>query len=114
MVTLIPNMRGALGHLVRRWNPVVFALHNPHSLRELAAAHVAAGMDIVRSSYLCSNNFGILSSCVTPARRGAWGAYVALTRMSKLVWFFEAKFGDFPRSQALSPYLYVIARRRAA
>ena len=114
MVTVIPNMRGMIGYLTKKMNPAVYDLHNPHDLDSLKAAHVGAGLDILQVNYLCSSNFGVLSSCVDRNSGMAWHFYVFLTRVSKLLWRFEKPYGDLPHSQLFSPYLFVVARKGTA
>lgn len=112
MVTIIPNMRGMIGYLTRKMNIAVYDLHNPHDIASLKDAHLGVGLDVLRADYLCSNNFGVLSSCVNSDSSVAWRLYVFLTRISKLLWRVEKTLGDLPKSQALSPYLFVISVKR--
>ena len=108
--TLIPNMAGILGFLTRAWNPGVYAQHNPHDLQSFLLGHQQAGLAVVSSGYLGSNNFGLLSSCF-PQRRGiAFNTHRALYALSLAVWWIEGRSGKLPSSQLFSPYLYAICR----
>jgi 2-polyprenyl-3-methyl-5-hydroxy-6-metoxy-1,4-benzoquinol methylase len=114
MLTVIPNMRGLLGWLTRRFNRRVYDLHNPHDLASLVDGHKRAGLEVLESGYLCSNNFGLLASCIERPAGLRWHAYTLLSRFSKLSWYLESRWGEAPKSGWLSPYLYVVTTRPAA
>ena len=108
--TLIPNMAGMLGTLSQMWNQDIYLQHNPHDLPSLVSGHRHAGLQVMSSGYLASNNFGMLSSCF-PARHGfAWHLYRLLVGASMAIWSVEGRFGELPASRMLSPYIYAIAR----
>lgn len=110
MLTVIPNMAGILGTLTRRYNQAIYELHVPHDLESFLRGHGEAGLEVIGSGYLGSTNFGILSSCFSrPSDRG-WTTYLWLSRLTKLLWFFEAGLGELPHSAALSPYLFAVSR----
>jgi SAM-dependent methyltransferase len=108
MVTVIPNMAGVLGTLTKRFNLAIYDIHNPHDLESLVSGHIEAGFRPIRSGYLCSTNFGVLSACF-PARHGvSFQFYRVLLALSLGSWIFESKLFEFPKTAALSPYLYVV------
>ena len=108
--TLIPNMAGLLGTLTRRWNPKIYARHNPHDLRTFALGHQRAGLNVISSGYLGSNNFGVLSGCF-PERQGiAWNIQRTLFAISLAVWSLEGVAGTFPSTKVFAPYLYAVSR----
>lgn len=110
LFTLVPNVRGVPGALMRRYNHEVHALHVSHDLASLRAGHEAAGLAVTSAFRLCSTNFGMLSICFrTPADPG-YRTYVALSRVSKALWWFESRIGNLPALPALSPYLVVMSR----
>lgn len=113
MFTLIPNMAGVLGVLTRRYNPRVYALHVPHDMVALATGHRSAGLEVLRCGYLCSTNFGVLSSCFSSSADTGYGMYRALSRVSKVLWWFESRLGDLPHTRVLSPYIYAVSRPAA-
>lgn len=113
MLTLIPNMAGLNGRLTRWFNQGVYDIHVPHDLGSFEFGHLDAGLEIVESGYLCSNNFGVLSSCVRSRRGIKWNMYKWLTRLSKSVWFFESKLAGLPASKTFSPYIYVVSKKKA-
>lgn len=110
MFTLIPNMRGLPGALVRRYNRQVFEMHTPHDLASLRAGHTAAGLEIMSASYLCSTNFGVLSSCFQSSADPGFTTYKWLSRLSKALWLMESHVGDLPALPVLSPYLVAVSR----
>lgn len=111
MLTIIPNMASVLGLLTRALNKDVFDVHVPHGLISFRKGHSDAGLELVDSGYLCSNNFGVLSSCVTPKEKVKFNLYKLLTRISKASWFFEDKVFPFPTTKWFSPYIYAISRK---
>ena len=110
VVTIIPNIRGVPGFLTRILNRDVYDLHNPHSLFSLRKGHEEAGMKILDSGYLCSTNFGVLSSCVSSKYTVKWFIYISLAIFSRLLWIFEKYTGDLFHSKYVSPYIYVVAK----
>ena len=107
MFSLIPNMNGINGSLTRLLNRAVYDIHVPHDLAGFEESHRKAGLEVLESGYLCSNNFGILSSCVEAGQGWKWRFYKALTRIGKLIWYIEENLVDLPRTRLLSPYIYV-------
>ena len=111
MVTIIPNMSGLNGWLTKLFNKAVFDIHVPHTKESFKAGHVAAGLEIIEYGYLCSNNFGVLSSCFADQSGVKFFLYKQLTRVSKVVWWFESKFFAFPAGRLFSPYIYAVAKK---
>lgn len=111
MLTLVPNLSGAIGRLTRRYSPAVMAMHKVYDVPALRAAHAEAGLEPLAAGYLCSTNFGVLSACFKSKKDRGWGTYLWLSRLSKAVWFFEDRLFSLPTTRTLSPYLYVIARK---
>lgn len=109
LFTLIPNMRGALGALMRRYNREVFERHVPHDMQSLLRGHADAQLEVVRSFRLCSSNFGVLSICFAGPEDRGFSTYRWLSRVTKALWFLESRVGDLPALPALSPYLVVVS-----
>ncbi len=109
MFTLIPNMRGVPGSLVRRYNRAIYDLHVPHDMASFVAGHRAAGLEVESSRFLCSTNFGVLSSCFRSPADPGFTTYKWLSRVSKALWLFESRVGDLPALPALSPYLIAVS-----
>lgn len=111
LFTLIPNMRGVMGWLTKKFNNEVFEAHNPHDLASFIKGHDQAGLEVVEAGYLCSTNFGMLSMSVQNARKATYEFYKLLTRISKVVWVFESHLFKLPSSAVLSPYIFCTSRR---
>lgn len=111
MLTIIPNMAGILGVITRWLNRAVYDIHVRHDLKRFSCAHRMAGLAIVDSGYICSNNFGVLSSCISGKRGGKYQSYKILSHVSKASWYIESKFVEFPKTALFSPYLYVVSRK---
>jgi 2-polyprenyl-3-methyl-5-hydroxy-6-metoxy-1,4-benzoquinol methylase len=109
MVTFIPNMAGILGLLTKLFNKDVYDIHVPHDKYSFKQGHIEAGLNIIDSNYICSNNFGVLSSCFNSNEGWGWNIYKHLSRLSKVIWAFETKIFSFPSSRYFSPYIYAIA-----
>ena len=102
LLTIIPNMRGAVGTLQRFVARSIFDIHVPLTLEQLAAAHT---VKILESGYLLPVGFGV----VNPGESLLSRAIVGLAaRLSKVGWVIDRRF-RLPRSQMLSPYCYALA-----
>lgn len=110
MFSLIPNMTGSIGHLVKSFNREIYDMHNPHDWNSFLEGHRKAGLTVLSGGYLGTANFGVLSSCFKKHEGISWHAYVFLTRLSKVIGFVENKLGDLPSSRMFSPYIYVISQ----
>ncbi len=111
MLTVIPNMSGVLGLMTKYMNKEVYEIHVPHNLDSFIKGHVNAGLNVIEANYLCSNNFGVLSSCVRDKKGFMWHFHKMMSRFSKATWFFEDKVAGLPVSRFFSPYIYVISER---
>jgi hypothetical protein len=109
MLTIIPNMAGLLGTLARRYNRAVYDAHVPHDRRSFIDGHVEAGLVVEASGYVCSTNFGMLSSCFGSESDRGWQTSLWLSRFSKAAWFFESRVTELPHTAWLSPYIYAVS-----
>jgi 2-polyprenyl-3-methyl-5-hydroxy-6-metoxy-1,4-benzoquinol methylase len=107
--TLIPNMRGILGALTRRYNREIYERHVPHDMASLLRGHAEAGLKVERAYHLCSNNFGVLSICFQGPEARGFGTYKWLSRLTKAVWYTESRVGELPAHPLVSPYLVVVS-----
>ena len=112
MITLIPNMAGSLGYLTKIMSREIYDIHVPHDREQFRDGHVSAKLNIDSCDYMGSSNFGVLSSCVIGADRLKWNVYLWLSRLSKLGFIIERKFGDLPTTKLLSPYIVSVSERR--
>lgn len=110
--TLIPNNKKTIyGWLMKKWNIGVFNAHVLYDIDDLKKAHQEAGLEIVWCDHLVSSNFGMLSWCFKDKHNGInYWLYKQLTRVSKLVWYFESKFGAIKPRKFLSPYIVCVSR----
>ena len=110
--TLIPNNKNTIyGTLMRKWNIDVYNAHVMYDAEDLKKAHEAAGLKILWNGHLASSNFGMLSWCFTNKTNALnYWIYKQLTRISKLIWLFESKFGAIKATRYFSPYIVCIAR----
>jgi len=111
VLTLIPNMRGALGLFQKLANPDVYTIHVPLNVLQLSRAHEACGLRVVEAGYFMTANFSAINF------QGSGGV---LTRVgprlaswaSKAFWLLE-RFGmpEIP-NPITSPYAYVLAQTK--
>lgn len=110
LFTLIPNMAGVYGSLTKKWNEEVYNLHIPHNLESFVDGHIDAGLEVLWADYLGSSNFSVLSSCFKSSSGMKFWLYKQLTRISKIIWLIESKFGSLPTTNYFSPYIVVVSR----
>jgi SAM-dependent methyltransferase len=114
VITTVPNMTGVIGWLQRRLNPAVFDIHVPLDAPALANAHRLAELQVERSGYLLSTNFGVVNlRGLTPTRRNRLAAtgLLQLTRLSKLLWIAEGRIEHLPATRMLAAHVACCARR---
>jgi SAM-dependent methyltransferase len=106
LVTVVPNMTGTVGWLQRRLNRAVYDIHVPLSAQDLAAAHRAAGLEVLDARWLVPMNYGVLA----PA--GGFGELVrrGLMAASLLSWMIDRKLARMPRCGLFAPYAACAAR----
>lgn len=114
MLTVVPNLSGVIGALVRRYGPDIMALHKVYDAPALLAGHAEAGLEPLSSGYLCATNFGAISSCFKSDKDPGWRAYLWLSRLSKAVWLFEDTLFPLPATRRYSAYVYAVSRRAGA
>lgn len=111
MFTVIPNMAGVLGVLTKWLNRDVYNIHVPHDLASFEEGHREAGLKVIDSGYLCSHNFGVLSSCASHRLSFNWWVSRLLGRLSQAAWLFESAVSPFPVTKTFSPYIYVVSEK---
>jgi SAM-dependent methyltransferase len=116
MLTLIPNMVGAIGALQKRLSRSVYDIHVPIDRETLASAHREAGLDVVACDYLLFSNFGVLNLNGVPERTPAWlvkkGVLALAGRLSMASWRLDPA-GRLPPNRLTSPYVLCVARSAA-
>jgi ubiquinone/menaquinone biosynthesis C-methylase UbiE len=110
LYTLIPNMAGLNGWLVKFWNRSVYDMHIPHDLETFLAGHNVPDLEVLSCEYLGSTNFGVLSACLQQKKGLNFWLYKQLTRLSKIIWLFESKLFRLPATRSFSPYIVSVSR----
>jgi 2-polyprenyl-3-methyl-5-hydroxy-6-metoxy-1,4-benzoquinol methylase len=115
MLTIVPNLAGAIGLVQRLVNRPVYDMHVPIDRDQLAAAHRAAGLDVVRSEYVLPANFGVNNLNDVRSGTPSWllkrGVLAVLVRVSMATWWLERRGIRIPRSRLFSPYAFCLATR---
>lgn len=116
LITVVPNLAGAIGVVQKRINRRVYDVHVPLDREALAEAHQIAGLDVLDARYLMPANFGVLN--LEGLDRGTfrwWGKralVAALARSSRRTWQLHRRTG-YPRPRrVLAPYALCVARLR--
>ena len=113
MITVVPNLCGAIGLVQRLVNPRVYDLHVALTPGALASAHARAGLDHVRCGYFLTTNFGVNNvNGLDPAKPSTRAKSVllrGLVALSQTVWLVE-RHAALPATKALSPYVVCVAQ----
>lgn len=116
LITNIPNMVGWIGAIEKMVNRPVYDIHQPIDSNILKESHQQAGLEVLRCDYFMSTNFGVCNLIGIPVNTFSWFLKKILlgllTRISRLVWFFEDKLGAFCLSRAASPYINCVAYKK--
>lgn len=110
LITVIPNMRGAVGLLQRLLVRAVYDIHIPLTAADMAAAHAQAGLSVLECRYFLFLSFGVVN--LDRIRGTGWGLFVArgLNALSMAVWWLERLGLRLPPTWFLSPYIVCVAR----
>lgn len=109
LVTVVPNLCGAMGALTRAFAPEIYRRHVPTSREELVAAHATAGLRVVICDYFLPVHLGVLNfEGVRPAllRSAVSGAS---TLLSALVCSLLDLVRLPAASRWMSPYVLAVA-----
>jgi SAM-dependent methyltransferase len=112
LITLVPNMHGAVGMLQRFFDREIYATHVAHTPATLETAHSTAGLTIDSSNYFLATNFYV----VNPGRQASGlklFAYRVLGRGSMVAWQIDRWFGELPGTRSFSPYIVCTATKPA-
>ena len=116
VLTLIPNMRGAVGAMQKLLSRTIYDIHVPLSAAALTQAHVDAGLTVRASGYVLPAHFGVCNPGTGPDPRG-WSpqlrglAYRGAIAASTGVLWIDERLVRVPKSELLSPYAFVLATR---
>ena len=111
LFTIIPNMSGLCGYLTKIWAPEIYKIHVPLDLENFKKAHLDAKLEILYADYICSSNFGVISSCF-PKRNfmsPRYLMYLILVRINVIIWWFERYIFRLPATKIFSPYILVVS-----
>jgi SAM-dependent methyltransferase len=114
LVTLVPNMRGAVGLLQHVLNPKIFRLHVPLAPGDLDAAHESSNLAVRSVGFTQFVNFGVCN----PGPRGGKLAFARVTLWTAAVglsgvawWAQRATSHSFRANRISSPYVYCVAHK---
>ena len=111
MMTMIPNMTGVPGILQRYLGREIYDIHVALDARDLAKAHVAADLKVMRCEYCLFVNLSVLRMLRWRSKR----IQVALIRLgswiSKSLWAFDAIVPVLRPNRFTSPYILCTARK---
>jgi len=114
VVTLIPNVTGAVGFATKVLARKVYDAHVPLTREALGSAHERAGLRVERCDYLLSTNFGVVNlgdRRALPFELVRRGVMRALVDASRLTWLLESRLGPAPATKLFSPLVLCVARR---
>jgi 2-polyprenyl-3-methyl-5-hydroxy-6-metoxy-1,4-benzoquinol methylase len=119
LLTVVPNMAGAVGLLLSKLNRRVYDMHVILDREAVRRAHVAAGLTVTDCDYLMTVNFGVCY-CLDGIRIGSIEYYLKKSAIFGLlagtlaVWTLEDMAGKrLPSNSFSSPYIVCAARRGA-
>jgi 2-polyprenyl-3-methyl-5-hydroxy-6-metoxy-1,4-benzoquinol methylase len=111
VITIIPNMVGAVGIAQKLLNRPVFDIHVPVDAEMLGASHQAANCSILDCDYFLSTDFGVCTlkgiATTFPAAFLKKLVLAALVRISMIAWLVE-----IPTTKFMSPYINCVAQVR--
>lgn len=111
LVTIIPNMTGLIGALVKAADRAVYDIHVPLDLEMLACAHAAAGLDVVRAEYLMLFNLNVVNLEGRADRLWYRPAVRLRSWISKTVWIVEPLVPFVRPNRITSPYVACVATK---
>jgi 2-polyprenyl-3-methyl-5-hydroxy-6-metoxy-1,4-benzoquinol methylase len=111
VLTLIPNMRGALGVFQKLANPDVYAIHVPLTALELSRAHEACGLRVIEAGYFMTANFSAINFQGSKTAV-AWAGPRLAAWTSKVFWLLERLGMPEIPNPITSPYAYVLAQTK--
>ena len=113
MITIVPNLAGAVGRMLKMFNPPLYDVHVPLKATDLRSAHEAAGLQVERCGYFLSTGCVASTSGLKPGPTTAAKQYIidALRRLAAVIWWVEDKTVRAPGTRLLSPFIVCVARK---
>lgn len=114
IITIIPNMVGAIGFFQKILNRPIFDIHILLNPQNLLKAHEISGLKILQSDYFMSSHFGICNLNEIRLYSPEWFiknlSRLFLIMISVFIWFLEDTLGLKMKANKLtSPYINCIA-----
>jgi 2-polyprenyl-3-methyl-5-hydroxy-6-metoxy-1,4-benzoquinol methylase len=115
MITIIPNMIGAVGWFQKVLNPPIFDIHVLLDVNQLSEAHKKADLEVSHCNYFMSTHFAVCNLNGINSNSLEWlikkGICLFLVFVSVSVWFVESKIKIFKlkENRLTSPYINCIA-----
>jgi 2-polyprenyl-3-methyl-5-hydroxy-6-metoxy-1,4-benzoquinol methylase len=111
IVTLVPNMAGAVG-LGQRWlDRAIYDKHVPLDETALRAAHERSGLSVLRSGYLMSANFAVINHSNIKPRIVNRLVRAFLLGATGAIWAVERLSLRLPPTRLFSPYVVCVAQK---
>ncbi len=114
LITTVPNLSGLIGFLQKKFNRPVYDIHIPMDKKHLGDALVKAGLKIINIKYLISIGFPL----TLEGKNGTIQHYnlkkkivLMLSRLGKIIWFWESFSGTFPETRLFSMAIFSIAQK---
>jgi SAM-dependent methyltransferase len=114
LVTAIPNFAGFLGSIQKYVNRPIYRLHVPLSARDLRAAHIDCGLEVLDCRYLFTVNFSVVNFSGREAIISESLGLRLAAGLTKTIWLLQ-EYGlpEMP-SKTLSPYIVCLAKKTAS
>lgn len=115
LLTEIPNLTGVNGWLQRLLHKPVYDIHVPLTAPALARHHAAAGLDVLRSTYVVPTDFGVIDLAGHPP---GWKRVLkekllyALRLLSGVIWWLDRRFGPVTPGRITSGFIITAGRKR--
>ncbi len=113
MITIIPNLAGALGALQRFLNKPIYDLHVPLDQNNLVDAHRDCGLDIIDCGLIGTINLNVLNFGGGGSRLSPQIGQRLTSWISKAVWILLRGVPEIP-NRWFSPYIACVARKQTS
>lgn len=113
VLTFVPNMSGLVGILQKYIDRNIYDVHVPLDLKDLQTAHTKAGLEIVDSGYFVS--FNLYTVNISRHQQKIWHPLLraAAGIPTRMIWWLETKGIKIPANRFTSPYIFVLAQKKA-
>jgi 2-polyprenyl-3-methyl-5-hydroxy-6-metoxy-1,4-benzoquinol methylase len=116
LITSIPNMVGWNAAIQKIVNKPVYDIHELIDTKRLRNEYEKAGLDIQKSEYFMSTNFGVCNLAGMKEKSFLHTCkkilLALLARFSQVIWRLENIFGKLPATRLASPYIICVGRKQ--